>query len=102
MTSACTTTTTVITSAAAQGPKRATARSAPRKCPLVPAAMGKLSICAAKMKAAVTPRRGTVRSPKSAAVLLAAYATTPAETAPVARAVGASMKPSGICMRSGP
>ena len=64
--------------------------------------MGKLSIWAAKMKAAVTPRRGTVRSPKSAAVFLAASATTPADTTPVARAVGTSRKPSGMCMRSAP
>jgi hypothetical protein len=48
----------------AQGPKRTDEKTAPKKWPLVPPATGKLSIWAAKMKAAVTPISGTSFSPK--------------------------------------
>jgi len=42
----------------AHGPISIAAIRAPRKCPLVPPAIGKLSICAANINAEVTPRRG--------------------------------------------
>src|SRR5660398_277973 len=98
MARACTTRTTDMTITAAQGPSSTAANIAPRRWPLVPAATGKLSICAAKTKAPVTPRRGTVRSPRSLSVRRTASARAPSETAPVAAAVVVSMNPSGMCM----
>jgi hypothetical protein len=60
----CTTRTIVRIMRLAQGPRRTDEKTAPRKWPLVPPATGKLSIWAAKIKAAVTPIRGTSFSPK--------------------------------------
>ena len=47
--SACTASTTVITSVPTHGPTRIAASAPPSRCPDVPAATGKLIICAAKM-----------------------------------------------------
>ncbi len=58
-------TTLVMTSTAAQGPSRMVAMAAPIRCPEVPPATVKLSICPAKMAAASTPINGTWRSPIS-------------------------------------
>ena len=62
---ACTASTTAIARQASHGPSRTAASVAPRKCPLVPPATGKLSICAAKMNAASTPSSGTRDSSRS-------------------------------------
>ena len=57
--------TTAMTRQASQGPSSTAARVAPRKWPLVPPAIGKLSIWAAKMNAASTPSSGTRASSSS-------------------------------------
>ena len=57
--------TTDITSIAVHGPTRTAASAPPIRWPLVPAPTGKLSICTAKMKAAVRPASGAVRSSSS-------------------------------------
>ena len=62
---ACTASTTAITRQASQGPSSTAASVAPRKWPLVPPAIGKLSIWAAKMNAASTPSSGTRASSSS-------------------------------------
>ena len=58
----CVASTTASTRQASHGPSSTVASAAPRKCPLVPPATGKLSICAAKTNAPVTPSSGTTRS----------------------------------------
>ena len=47
---------------AAYGPTKTIAKAAPNKCPLVPAATGKLSICTAKINTAVKPASGALCS----------------------------------------
>ncbi len=69
-TRAWTATTLVITSVPTHGPRRMAARTPPTMWPLVPPATGKLTIWAAKMKAAVTPMSGTARSSRLAAAAL--------------------------------
>ena len=90
------------------GPTSIAASAPPSRCPLVPAATGKLSICTAKMNAATSPASGAVPStPPFAAPCPPASsrraprsetATAPAATTPVATETGASMNPSGTCM----
>ena len=59
---ACTSSTTDTDSAPRYGPTRIAARQPPSRCPLVPEATGKLSICTAKMNAATIPAIGTCLS----------------------------------------
>ena len=59
--------------------------------------MGEFNIWAAKMKAAVTPMRGMVRSSGSLAERLTAIPMAAAETAPNVTQVFASREPSGMC-----
>ncbi len=54
--------TTAIQMAPAHGPTRIAASAPPRRCPLVPAATGKFSICTAKMNAATRPAIGAAFS----------------------------------------
>ena len=90
--------TAVITRTAGQGPSKITAREAPNKCPEVPPATVKLSICAAKMAAARTPIKGTVRSPSCLLVFLKAILITIAEMAQKMIETRTDKKPSGICI----
>lgn len=97
--SAWTTTTTVTTSAPTQGPRRIAARAPPSRCPLVPAATGKLSICTAKTNAAVSPAIGICFSAKRLPVSLSEAQIPPAATAAPPTAVARFMYPSGMCTR---
>jgi hypothetical protein len=86
---------------AAHGPIKTAAKAPPNKCPLVPAATGKLIIWAAKMKTVANPARGAVLSESSD---LAPFSATPTPTALIpikASEVGRSIKPSGICIGKG-
>ena len=58
----CISRTTETQSTPVYGPTRIAASAPPSRCPLVPAATGKFSICTAKMKAATRPASGAVRS----------------------------------------
>ena len=73
--SACTAITTAMTRHAIHGPSSTAASVAPRKCPLVPPATGKLSICAANTNAASTPSSGTRASSSSRSATRSPYAT---------------------------
>ena len=88
--------TTAITSEASHGPSSTAASVAPRKWPLVPPAIGKLSICAAKMKAARTPSSGTRASSSSTFAIRRAYATAAIASAPQASATPPLRNPSGM------
>jgi hypothetical protein len=55
--------TAVITSIPAHGPSVIAASTPPKRWPDVPPTTGKLIICAAKIKAAITPIKGTCFSP---------------------------------------
>ena len=61
-TSACTIRTTVTASTPAHGPIKIAAKAPPIKCPLVPAATGKLIICIAKINTAANPASGATFS----------------------------------------
>ena len=97
-TNACTMSTVVITMAAANGPRRIAASAPPAKCPDVPPATGKLSICNAKMSAAVTAISTILRWSKCFLTHATEYATYPAEATPVTAAVVFESIPSGMCM----
>ena len=90
--------TTASTRHASQGPSRTVASAAPRKWPLVPPATGKLSICAAKTNAPVTPSSGTTRSSSRAPARRRPTPTAPAATTAVAAATSGDRNPSGMCM----
>ncbi len=94
----CTTTTTATTTAPTQGPSRIATRAPPRRCPDVPAATGKFSICSAKTKAAASPASGTTRSLTFRLILRRLTPTPPVATAAADRDVGRSMSPSGMCI----
>ena len=55
----CTIKTKLKTIAPTYGPKVTEANAPPKKCPEVPPRTGKFNICAAKIKAAITPIKGT-------------------------------------------
>ena len=97
-TNACATSTTDIARQAIHGPSRIAASAAPRKCPLVPPATGKLSICTAKMNAAVTPSSGTRRSSSSTLARLSPTPTAAAAGIAHATATSVDRNPSGMCM----
>ena len=94
--SPCTAMTAVITKTAAQGPSTMAASAPPKKWPDVPPATGKLSICAAKMKAAITPISGTCFSPSDLFVLEMAIPTVTAVIAQKSREITRLRNPSGI------
>ena len=104
----CMSSTTETHSTPVYGPTSIAASAPPSRCPLVPAATGKFSICTAKMKAATSPASGAVRSapatppaPAPASSRRAPRrltATAAAATAPVATDTGALMNPSGTCI----
>ena len=96
----CTTSTAVSAITAAPGPSNAAARTDPTKCPLVPPATGKLSICPAKMNAAANPSSGTRRGGRVRRASRNASVSAPTESASAARLVFRSRKPSGMCMDS--
>ena len=96
--SACTASTTAMHIEPAQGPMSTAASTPPSRCPLVPWATGKLSICTAKMNAAVTAASGTWRSPSWSRLRRVATASVPTATAPTAAEVVPSTNPSGMCM----
>src|SRR5262245_51747889 len=93
----CTMSTAAMARTAPLGPSRTAASVPPRRCPEVPPATGKLIICAAKTKAAVSPRRGTRRGGKCRCAWRRAMVTPVAARAPVATRVLASRNPSGMC-----
>lgn len=64
---------------------------------MVPAATGKLNICAANTKAAVMPANGTAFSFSCSLARRKEKPTAPALITPVAAAVPALRKPSGAC-----
>ena len=57
----CTINTVVSTTMAALGPSKAATSTPPTRCPDVPPATGKLTICAANRNAAASPSNGTRR-----------------------------------------
>ena len=93
--------TAVMTSIPAHGPKRMAANAPPSRCPEVPPATGKLIICAAKMKAAMMPIRGTWRSPSERCVRAMAIPTRITVTIQHRIEMPRLRKPSGICMGAG-
>ena len=99
---ACVEMTTAMTRQASHGPSSTAARAAPRKWPLVPPATGKLSICAAKMNAAVTPSSGMRRSSSRPFVLRTATASTATVGTQHAAATPVLRNPSGMCMSALP
>ena len=84
------------------GPNNRQASIAPRKWPLVPPPIGKLIICAAKMKAADIPARGTNRSANRRLACTIVAAPTAADTPYVAAATGRERNPSGMCISTPP
>src|SRR4051794_32566174 len=94
----CVTSTTDITRHATHGPSRIAASAAPRKCPLVPPATGKLSIWTANTNAAVTPRSGTRRSSSSRLARRSPYPTAPMAGTAQAAATSGLRNPTGMCM----
>ena len=64
----------------------------------MPFATGKLSIWAAKMKAAAKPTTGTSRSSSDVLVFLRHHATPAIAISPATSDVGPSMNPSGMCI----
>src|SRR5918998_776993 len=70
----------------------------PSKWALVPPATGIVTICAAKMKAAVKPTTGMLLSSSSDCARRSAYPTTAAATIHVTIAVTGPTRPSGTCM----
>ena len=94
----CTTKTTLVASTAVHGPTSTAATAPPIKWPLVPAPTGKLSIWAAKTKAATRPAIGAVRSSSSRRAPRSETPMAATATTPVAMEVGASKNPSGTCM----
>ncbi|GAA1622963.1 hypothetical protein GCM10009733_019510 [Nonomuraea maheshkhaliensis] len=93
----CTSRTTAMHSTPVYGPTSIAASAPPRRCPLVPAATGKLSICTAKMNAATRPAMGAVLSSSSRRAPRRQTATPAAATAPADTDVAALKKPSGTC-----
>ncbi|EKD51414.1 MAG: hypothetical protein ACD_62C00259G0001 [uncultured bacterium] len=83
---------------AALGPNRILAKTAPIRCPDVPPATGKLSICAAKINAAVSPMSGIFCGGYVLRTCLRDKVRPMAEREKVVIAVLASMKPSGMCI----
>ena len=67
------------------------------RCPLVPAATGKLTICAANTNTAVRPAIGAEASVTSVRAPRKLTAMAPTASAPAAMDTGALMKPSGMC-----
>ncbi len=65
----------------------------------MPAATGKLTICAANTYAAASPARGTCASFRASRDCRRAAAIAPALMTPVPTAVPAVRNPSGACMR---
>ena len=97
--------TTPMQRIAVHGPARTAAKVPPSRWPLVPAPTGKFIIWPANTNVATRPAIGAVRSSSSRRAPRSATATPATATAPVASDVGASMNPSGTCMRrssSGP
>src|SRR5512144_526937 len=89
--------TTATHNAPVNGPTSTAASVPPSRCPLVPAATGKFSICTANTKTATRPASGAPRSSSSWRAPLRHAATPAAATAPAATDTGASMNPSGTC-----
>src|SRR3990172_1327056 len=96
-TRAWTTRTTVMTSRPAAGPTSTAANTPPRRCPLIPAITGKLTICAANTKAAARAASGTWRSVRTSRVRRTATPKPPTATAPNPAEVVTLMTPSGMC-----
>ena len=96
--SACTSSTQAMTIAAAPGPISTAASTPPSKCPEVPPATGKFSICAANTNAALKPISGILLRGSVRLTWRAATASPPADSAPVTASVLASRKPSGMCI----
>ena len=76
------------------------ANAPPIKCPLVPAATGKLIIWAAKIKTATSPAIGAVWLSSEPLVFFRLTATAPATRTPAPMETGALISPSGICMKT--
>lgn len=83
---ACTASTAATVRQPSHGPSSTAASAAPSRWPLVPCATGKLSICTAKMNAAVTPTSGRRRSSRSLGARRTEHPTTASETTVVATA----------------
>src|ERR1017187_8176280 len=94
----CTINTVVSTTIAALGPSKAAASTPPTRCPEVPPATGKLTICAANRNAAASPSNGTRRGGSRRRTWRNASPTPAAESRAVVAAVFPSMNPSGMCM----
>gem|GEM_PF-1837106 len=91
--------TVAITLLPAHGPSSTPASTPPRRWPLVPAATGKLNICAAKMNAPAIPMR-TVRAVafvRSTAFRRRVIPITTAVATQSAIDTSGARKPSGIC-----
>ena len=78
-TNAWTSSTVVMMTTAGHGPSRIAAAAPPAKCPDVPPATGKLSICSAKMSAASTAMSTSLPSDSRLRTSRTAYPTNPAE-----------------------
>ena len=80
------------------GPSTITANVPPNRCPLVPAAIGKLIICRTKIKADIIP---AIAISLSARNLFAAFVAVQIELiliSPATADTGALIKPSGTCI----
>src|SRR4051812_22291734 len=98
---ACVATTTAITTQATHGPSSTAASVAPRKCPLVPPATGKFSICAAKTNAATTPSNGIRDSSSERSARRSPHPTAATAGTAAASATSPERNPSGMCIASG-
>ncbi len=83
---------------AAAGPRSAAVEDGADQVADVPPATGKLSIWAAKTKAAEKPSRGILRGGRVRRASRRAKAQAGDGQTPVTRAVLASRNPSGMCM----
>jgi hypothetical protein len=83
----------------ADGPRSNATSNEPMRCPEVPAATGKFTICAAKINAADKPSRGYFEGASVFRVRFAEIAIAATARPPQAMTVFASRKPSGICIQ---
>jgi hypothetical protein len=77
------------------------ASTPPNRCPDVPPMTGKLIICAAKMKAAITPINGTCFSPSDLFVREMATLSTEAVISQQTNETARLRKFSGMCKGTG-
>jgi hypothetical protein len=84
----------------AHGPSKMEIRAPPIKCPLVPPPTGKLNICAANTKAAITPNNGICLSEIVLFAFLVAITIKAAEIQPIPIHILVSRNPSGMCIKS--